>query len=246
MRHINVRPFFNLLALGQPVHQPQIRCLSDGHRLCTLIVGAPGSGKGTISKWIVRDFGLVHVSSGDLLRQHVREGTEVGKLAKQFIDKGGLVPDDVMVKLISSELKTLEKSNVSWLLDGFPRTQNQAQALQNETPVNAVIYLDVPFQTIIDRVKDRWLHPASGRIYNTEFNPPKVAFKDDQTGEDLIQREDDKPENVLKRLEVFSAETKPVLEFFRKMGILAEFKGTESKKIWPHVEAHLKTLAKRK
>jgi len=210
--------------------------------MCSLIVGAPGSGKGTISNWIVRDFGLSHVSSGDLLRKHVREGTDVGKLAKQYIDKGGLVPDEVMVKLISTELKGLEKANLSWLLDGFPRTRAQATALQSQTPVNVVIHLDVPFETIIGRVKDRWLHPGSGRIYNTEFNPPKVPGKDDVTGEDLIQREDDKPENVLRRLEVFSAETKPVLDFYREQGVLKEFQGTESKKIWPHVETYLKSI----
>ena len=127
---------------------------------------------------------------------------------------------------------------------GFPRTQPQAAALQKETPVNVVVNLDVPFETIIDRVKDRWVHPGSGRIYNTLFSPPKVEGKDDVTGEDLIQRDDDKPESVLNRLEIFSAQTKPVLEFYRKMGICQDFQGTESKKIWPHVEAYLKTVIK--
>lgn len=116
----------------------------------------------------------------------------------------------------------------------------QAEALQAETPVNVVINLDVPFQTIIDRVKDRWLHPASGRIYNTVFNPPKVPGKDDETGEPLIQREDDKPESVRNRLQVFSDNTRPVLEYYAGMGLLQAFQGTESKKIWPHVEAFLK------
>ena len=127
---------------------------------------------------------------------------------------------------------------------GFPRTQPQAAALQKETPVNVVVNLDVPFETIIDRVKDRWVHPGSGRIYNTLFSPPKVEGKDDVTGEDLIQRDDDKPESVLNRLEIFSAQTKPVLEFYREMGICEDFQGTESKKIWPHVEAYLKTIIK--
>ena len=122
-----------------------------GQPMCALIVGAPGSGKGTISNWIVRDFGLKHVSSGDLLRQNINEGTPLGKEAKAFMDKGELVPDEVMVNLVSSELKKL--GEISWLLDGFPRTQPQAAALQAETPVNVVVNLDVPFDTIIGRVK---------------------------------------------------------------------------------------------
>merc|ERR1711909_258804 len=194
----------------------QLRCMSTGGKTSALIIGAPGSGKGTISNWIVRDFGLVHVSSGDLLT------------------------DKVMVGLVSSELKKL--GSQPWLLDGFPRTQPQAESLQAETPVNVVVNLCVPFETIIDRIKDRWIHPGSGRVYNLVFNPPKVEGKDDETGEDLIQREDDKPESVRNRLEVFQASTEPVLEFSRKMGILQDFHGTESKKIWPHVESYLKSI----
>jgi len=222
----------------------QLRSLStlksNGEPVCALIIGAPGSGKGTISNWIVRDFGLKHVSSGDLLRDHMNRGTTLGLEAKQFIAKGDLVPDETMVGLISSELKAL--TGQPWLLDGFPRTQPQAAALQSQTPVNVVINLDVPFDTIIDRIKDRWVHPGSGRIYNLVFSPPKVEGKDDVTGEDLIQREDDKPESVRNRLEVFSKNTKPVLDFYREKGVLMDFHGTESKKIWPHVETHLKDL----
>merc|ERR1712029_765281 len=145
----------------------QARCMSSQKRICALFVGAPGSGKGTISNWIVRDFGLKHVSSGDLLRDHMNRGTALGLEAKQFISKGDLVPDETMVGLISSELKAL--AGQPWLLDGFPRTQPQAAALQSQTPVNVVINLDVPFDTIIDRIKDRWVHPGSGRIYNLVF-----------------------------------------------------------------------------
>jgi adenylate kinase len=187
-------------------------------KIRAIIIGAPGCGKGTISNWIVRDFKMEHVSSGDLLRAHINNGTPLGKEAKFFIDKGNLVPDATMVGLMSSSLK--EKGDVNWyaaaaqttsgrevlivtfstlffrLLDGFPRTLEQAAQLQAETPVNVVIHVDVPFQTIVDRVKDRLVHPGSGRIYNTLFSPPKVEGKDDVTGEPLIQREDDKPGNV--------------------------------------------------
>jgi len=216
------------------------RSLSSGNKANTLIIGAPGSGKGTISNWIVRDFGLLHVSSGDLLRAQMRDGTELGLAAKSFIDKGNLVPDNVMVGLISSELKKLGEK--PWLLDGFPRTVAQAEALQQETPVNVVVNLCVPFETIIERVKDRWIHPASGRVYNLVFNPPKVDGHDDETGEPLVQRDDDKPESVRNRLEVFQNVTEPVLEFYRKKGICQDFHGTESKKIWPHVETYLKSI----
>merc|ERR1712121_237651 len=219
-----------------------IRGLSSagGGKTSALIIGAPGSGKGTISNWIVRDFGLTHVSSGDLLRAHLRDGTPLGLEAKSYIAAGNLVPDSVMVGLVSGELKKL--GSKPWLLDGFPRSQPQAEALQAETPVNVVVNLCVPFDTIVDRIKDRWIHPASGRVYNLVFNPPKVAGKDDETGEDLVQREDDKAESVRNRLEVFKASTSPVLDFYREKGILADFKGTESKKIWPNVEKYLKGL----
>merc|ERR1719471_2129402 len=134
----------------------QARCLSSGGKTSALIIGAPGSGKGTISNWIVRDFGLIHVSSGDILRAHMRDESEVGLAAKSFIDKGDLVPDEVMVELISSELKKL--GNKSWLLDGYPRTVGQAEALQKEISVDVVLNLCVPFENIVDRVKDRRIH----------------------------------------------------------------------------------------
>lgn len=207
---------------------------------CTIIIGAPGSGKGTISNWIVRDFGLSHVSSGDLLRAQIREGTSLGLAAKSFIDKGDLVPDHVIVGLIAAELQKLGET--PWLLDGFPRTRSQAEALQSSAPADVVVNLDVPFETIIDRIKDRWIHPGSGRVYNLIFNPPKVPGKDDVTGEDLIQRDDDKPESVRNRLEVFKANTEPVLAYYRAKGILRDFQGTESKKIWPHVESFLRSI----
>merc|ERR1711983_733703 len=218
----------------------QDRSLSTGGKTSALIIGAPGSGKGTISNWIVRDFGLVHVSSGDLLRAHLRDGTPLGLEAKSYIAAGDLVPDKVMVGLVSGELKKL--GSKPWLLDGFPRTVAQAEALQKETPVNVVVNLCVPFDTIIDRVKDRWIHPASGKVYNLVFNPPKVEGKDDETGEPLVQRDDDKPESVRNRLEVFQNVTEPVLDFYRKMGICQDFHGTESKKIYPNVDTYLKSI----
>ena len=216
------------------------RDLSIVNKANMLIIGAPGSGKGTISNWIVRDFGLIHVSSGDILRAHMREGSELGLAAKSFIDKGDLVPDEVMVELISSELKKL--GNKSWLMDGYPRTVGQAEALQKEISVDVVLNLCVPFENIVDRVKDRRIHPASGRIYNLTFNPPEVEGKDDQTGDPLVQRDDDNPESVRNRLLIFQNYTEPVLAFYRKMGICQDFYGTESKDIYTHVDAYLKSI----
>merc|ERR1712087_90617 len=129
------------------------------------------------------------------------------------------------VGLISSELKKL--GSQAWLLDGFPRTQAQAEALQAETPVNVVVNLCVPFEPIIERVKDRWIHPGSGRVYNLIFNPPKVDGKDDETGEDLVQRDDDKPESVRNRLNGFDEQCRPLLEFYQERSLLAEFDGSE-------------------
>ncbi|XP_050403128.1 GTP:AMP phosphotransferase AK3, mitochondrial [Patella vulgata] len=205
----------------------------------TIIIGPPGSGKGTISTRIVKDFGMKHLSSGDILRKQILDGTAAGSTAKQFIDKGQLVPDNVMVQLIINELKKIQGN--SWLLDGFPRTLTQAKSLYEEEPVDVVVNLNVPFNVIIERIEKRWTHIPSGRIYHTEFNPPKLQGKDDKTGDDLIQRDDDKPETVRKRLETFQNLTQPVLEFYRSKNILAEFTGSYSNEIWPEVHKLLST-----
>lgn len=202
-----------------------------------VILGAPGSGKGTISSRIVRDFGLKHLSSGDLLRAQILKKTEIGLAAQSYMKNGQLVPDDVMVKLISTELSGLNSS--PWLLDGFPRTRPQAEALHNNQKLDLVLSLEVPDDVIVDRIKGRWTHLASGRIYHTEFNPPKVPGKDDVTGEPLVQREDDKPESVRHRLEVYATNTKPLKKFYEDLGILQVFHGTESNEIWPRVHKYM-------
>ena len=174
-----------------------------------IILGPPCSGKGTISKRIAAEFQLTHLASGDVLRSHVARETEVGRVAKDFLVKGVcvcvcvlrnckravrnllysfpglLVPDHMIVKLMLQELHSLSDS--SWLLDGFPRTAPQAQSLSKHHNINAVINLNVPHDTIISRMKDRWVHLASGRVYNLSYNPPKVAGRDDLTGSPLEQ-----------------------------------------------------------
>ena len=207
-----------------------------------LILGPPGSGKGTIASRIVKTFAFNHLSSGDLFRAQIGKGTDVGLTAKKFIDRGTLVPDDVTIKLVLNELRGL--SNLSWLLDGFPRTLHQAESLTQSVELDTVIHLDVPFQTIIDRIRERWVHLSSGRIYHNTFNPPRTPGRDDITGEELVQREDDKPASVGRRLDLYQQETAPVLQYFKQRNILITFRGTESNAIWPHVKKHIASQMK--
>ncbi|XP_022819823.1 GTP:AMP phosphotransferase AK3, mitochondrial [Spodoptera litura] len=215
----------------------------SGKLLKTLILGAPASGKGTISSRIVKKYAVAHVSSGDKLRDHIEKQTDLGKEVKKYLNEGKLVPDDVMIKFMITELKKVEDK--PWLLDGFPRTVGQADALWKVQPVDVVVNLVVPFEVIIDRVKNRWVHLPSGRVYNIGFNTPKVEGKDDVTGEDLVQRPDDKPEAVRKRLEIYESVTRPVIEFYKAKGILKEFEGRTSDEIWPKVTAYLDPIFKK-
>lgn len=209
-----------------------------------LIVGKPGGGKGTISNKILKDFPLFeHISTGDLLRQHVRNETDIGKEAKTYMDKGGLVPDDVMIRLVMEDSEKALESGKSLLLDGFPRTMEQAKALDEKIDVEIVVDLNIPTETIVERIADRWIHPASGRVYNYSYNPPKVHGKDDETGEDLVQREDDKPETVRMRLEAYDKVTAPLVEYYDKKGVLKTFSGTMSDKIYPEVKKWLQEVS---
>ncbi|CAG9782887.1 unnamed protein product [Diatraea saccharalis] len=210
--------------------------------LKALILGAPASGKGTISSRIVKKYNIEHVSSGDKLRDHIEKQTSLGKEVKKYLNEGKLVPDQVMIKFMINELGSVQGK--PWLLDGFPRTVGQAEALWKVQPVDVVLNLVVPFEVIIDRVKNRWVHLPSGRVYNIDFNAPKVAGKDDDTGEELVQRPDDKPEAVQKRLEIYDSITRPVIEFYKKKGILKEFEGRTSDEIWPKVTAYLDPIFK--
>uniref|UniRef100_A0A8C5VB81 Adenylate kinase 3 n=1 Tax=Microcebus murinus TaxID=30608 RepID=A0A8C5VB81_MICMU len=189
-------------------------------------MGAPGSGKGTVSSRITQHLELKHLS-------------KIGVLAKAFLDQGKLIPDGVMTRLALHELKNL--TQYSWLLDGFPRTLPQAEALDKVHQIGTVINLNVPFEVIKQRLTARWIHPASGRVYNVEFNPPKTVGIGDVTAEPLVQREEDPSETVIKRLKAYEAQTKPVLEYYQKKGVLETFSGTETNKIWPHVYAFLQT-----
>nr|CAD7458536.1 unnamed protein product [Timema tahoe] len=202
-----------------------------------IVMGAPASGKGTISSRIVSCFNLNHISTGDLLRLHMENRTDLGKIAEEIVKKGQLVPDNLMLKLVEKELSKLSSDN--WLLDGFPRTKFQGEQLLKKEHINVVINLVVPYDVILDRVQGRWIHLQSGRVYNSTFNAPKVQGVDDITGEQLIQRPDDRPEAVKKRLENYSQTAQPLFDLFREAGILKDFHGTETDEIWPKVYEYL-------
>lgn len=204
--------------------------------LRAIIMGPPGSGKGTISSMIVERFNLKHVSSGDLLRAH---GSSPGNSS---LKTGQLVDDNLVEKLVLPKL--LEVTRDGWLLDGFPRTLHQAKLLLSQEQVDMMIDLKVPDQTIISRLQGRWVHLTSGRIYHTSFHPPRVVGVDDLTGEPLQQREDDTPEVIQHRLNIYHTQTKEVLEYFKSLGILHSYSGTASKEIWPHIEQDIVAFLK--
>uniref|UniRef100_A0A8C9MX14 Adenylate kinase 4 n=1 Tax=Serinus canaria TaxID=9135 RepID=A0A8C9MX14_SERCA len=158
---------------------------------------------------------------------------EAGALAQQYLERGLLVPDHVITRVMMAELEKRREQH--WLLDGFPRTLGQAKALDGICQLDLVISLNIPFETLKDRLSARWVHPASGRVYNLDFNPPLTRGVDDLTGEPLVQREDDRPEAVAARLRKYKDAAKPVIELYKSRGILHSFSGTETNKIWPYV-----------
>lgn len=179
-----------------------------------ILLGAPGAGKGTQATFIKEKFNIPQISTGDMLRAAVKAGTPLGLEAKSYMDSGGLVPDAVIIGLVSERIKEADCAN-GFLFDGFPRTIPQAEAMKNAgVGIDYVVEIDVPDEAIVERMSGRRSHPASGRTYHVKFNPPKVAGKDDVTGEDLVQRDDDKEETVKKRLEVYHSQTKPLVKYY--------------------------------
>ncbi|NTX30580.1 adenylate kinase [Burkholderia pyrrocinia] len=179
-----------------------------------ILLGAPGAGKGTQANFIKEKFSIPQISTGDMLRAAVKAGTALGIEAKRFMDEGKLVTDDLIIGLVKERLKESDCAN-GYLFDGFPRTIAQADAMKDAgVAIDYVLEIDVPFSEIIERMSGRRTHPASGRTYHVKFNPPKVEGHDDVTGEPLIQRDDDKEETVKKRLEVYEAQTKPLIKYY--------------------------------
>ena len=179
-----------------------------------ILLGAPGAGKGTQATYLREKFNIPQISTGDMLRAAVKAGTPLGLEAKAFMDSGGLVPDAVIIGLVSERIKEVDCAN-GFLFDGFPRTIPQAEAMKKAgVGIDYVVEIDVPDEAIIERMSGRRSHPASGRTYHVKFNPPKVAGKDDVTGEELVQRPDDAAETVKTRLDVYHKQTKPLVKYY--------------------------------
>ena len=179
-----------------------------------ILLGAPGAGKGTQAAFICQKYGIPQISTGDMLRAAVKAGTEMGLAAKKVMDAGGLVGDDIIIGLVKERITQPDCAG-GFLFDGFPRTIPQADAMKAAgVKLDYVLEIDVPFDAIIERMSGRRSHPASGRTYHVKFNPPKVEGKDDVTGEPLVQRDDDKEDTVRKRLDVYSQQTRPLVDYY--------------------------------
>jgi adenylate kinase len=179
-----------------------------------ILLGAPGAGKGTQANFIKEHYGIPQISTGDMLRAAVKEGTELGMAAKKVMDAGGLVSDELILGLVRERIQRDDCEN-GFLFDGFPRTLAQAEAMKNQgVKIDSVVEIVVGDEEIIKRMSGRWVHPSSGRTYHVIYNPPHVEGKDDQTGEALIQREDDKEDTVRERLRVYHEQTKPLSDYY--------------------------------
>ena len=179
-----------------------------------ILLGAPGAGKGTQANFICQKYGIPQISTGDMLRAAVKAGTPLGIEAKKVMDAGGLVSDELIINLVKDRIAQPDCAK-GFLFDGFPRTIPQAEAMKAAgVKLDYVLEIDVPFDAIIERMSGRRSHPASGRTYHVKFNPPKVEGVDDVTGEQLVQRDDDKEETVKKRLDVYSNQTRPLVDYY--------------------------------
>ena len=197
-----------------------------------IMLGAPGAGKGTQAKMIAEKCGIPHISTGDIFRANIKNGTELGAKAKEYMDKGLLVPDELVCDLVVDRIQQADCEK-GYILDGFPRTIPQAEAL--EAALNAIeqkldyeIYIDVPDENIINRMSGRRACVGCGATYHVLFNPTKVEGKCDVCGESLILRDDDKPETVKKRLDVYHTQTQPLIDFYTERKVLVEVDGTQS------------------
>ena len=212
-----------------------------------ILLGPPGAGKGTQAERIREEEDLAYIATGDMLRQAVAVGTELGKRAKGYMDAGELVPDDVIIGVIVERVKG-DDARDGFLLDGFPRTIAQAEALDAALSelgrdLTGVLLFDVPDEEIVRRISGRRVSPSSGRVYHVEFDPPKVEGKDDVDGSDLIQRDDDQPDTVRKRLEVYHQQTAPLESYYEDRGLLQRIDGTAAPaEVRDHVRGTLATL----
>jgi adenylate kinase len=210
-----------------------------------ILLGPPGAGKGTQASRLTEDFGLPYIGTGDLLREHVGEGTDLGRQAKEHMDGGGLVPDDLVIAMILDKVD--EEGDDGFLLDGFPRTVVQADALSEELEkrdrrLTAALLIHAPDDVVIQRLSGR-RQCSEGHLYHVDFDPPKHEGKCDQCGKPLHQRSDDEPEKVKKRLATYHEKTEPLIDYYEDRGLLRRFDGTQDKvKVHDHIRATLATL----
>lgn len=197
-----------------------------------VLLGPPGAGKGTQAQRVAKAFAIPHVSSGDIFRENIKNQTDLGKKANQFIVKGELVPDDLTIAMIKDRLSRTDCQHGA-LLDGFPRTPVQAESLSKilvdfQGKVNAVPYIDVPEDVLIKRLTGRWTCRSQGHVYHEKFNPPKQAGRCDFDGSELYQRDDDKVETVTRRIKVYLEQTMPLIDHYKKMGVLIDIDGSQA------------------
>jgi len=196
-----------------------------------ILLGPPGAGKGTQAAVICKKFSIPQISTGDMLRAAVKAGTPLGLAAKKVIDAGQLVSDDIIVALVKERLRQPDCAR-GYLFDGFPRTIPQAEAMKAaQVPIDAVLEIDVPDEEIVARMSGRRVHPPSGRTYHVRFNPPRQEGHDDFTGEPLVQREDDREETVKKRLEVYRAQTRPLVDYYRNWAATGDARAPKYRRI---------------
>ena len=196
-----------------------------------ILLGPPGAGKGTQANYIKEKFGIPQISTGDMLRAAVKAGTPLGIEAKKVMDAGGLVSDDIIIGLVKDRLKEADCQS-GYMFDGFPRTIPQAEAMKAAgVPIDFVLEIDVADSEIIERMGGRRVHLASGRTYHVKFNPPKVEGKDDVTGEDLIQRDDDQEDTVKNRLKIYHSQTQPLIEYYEAWSATGDARAPKCRKI---------------
>jgi adenylate kinase len=196
-----------------------------------ILLGPPGAGKGTQAAFICKKFSIPQISTGDMLRAAVKAGTPLGLAAKKVIDAGQLVSDDIIVALVKERLRQPDCAR-GYLFDGFPRTIPQAEAMKAaQVPIDTVLEIDVPDAEIVARMSGRRVHPPSGRTYHVRFNPPRQEGHDDVSGEALVQREDDREETVKKRLEVYRAQTRPLVDYYRNWAATGDARAPKYRRI---------------